>query len=245
MCQQAVPSETQITGLQLWASANYALGFQAEPWERLPSADGTELASLSTGKQWPEETVSTQPRAPVSRDLNPKAQQPVPSPRTRQGPWTSPAAGREGGREADQLQRQGAPEKSAPERQRQPGSPVVRGPTRLRGAELLLNHGCESSSRPGDLQPGVTLPFPHPAGPAPQGASDTAVGTSQPVHTHAPDTTIPPFPARRCPLATPRARGCPAHRQVAPLTGSPWRRLQGPQKQAQEHLGEGILGQPE
>lgn len=66
VCQQAISCKTQNTSLQLWALANYALGFQVEPWSQLPSADGTELASLSSGKQWPGEAMSTQSRAPTS-----------------------------------------------------------------------------------------------------------------------------------------------------------------------------------
>lgn len=40
------PQGTQVTGLQLGASANHALGFQGGRGGR-PSADGTEPASLS------------------------------------------------------------------------------------------------------------------------------------------------------------------------------------------------------
>lgn len=162
VCQQAVPRETQITGLQLWALANYALGFQTEPWPQLPSADGTELAGLSTGKQRPEEALSTQLRTPASQDLTPKAG-PLPRPTQSKAPRPSPAGGRERDREAEQRQRQEAQSK-VPQKHSSGWAAqwLAQRPNIAGGAELSLNHRCESFSRPGGLQLGVTLPFPHP-----------------------------------------------------------------------------------
>lgn len=50
-------------------------------WSWLPSADGTELAGLSTRRPRPEEAVSTRPTVPASRDLAPKARPTEAAPR--------------------------------------------------------------------------------------------------------------------------------------------------------------------
>lgn len=75
-------------------------------WSQLPSADGTELAGLSTGRQRPGEAASMRPRAPNSRVLPPKARGLSPAHHTEAAPRPSPAGDREGDGEAAQLQRQ-------------------------------------------------------------------------------------------------------------------------------------------
>lgn len=85
-CVSRRSQENPDRGRTALGCSKLCLRLPSGPWQRLPSADGTELASLSPGKQWPEETVSTWPRAPVSGHLNPRAQQPGPGPGTRRGP---------------------------------------------------------------------------------------------------------------------------------------------------------------
>lgn len=156
LCVSRRSQENPDRGRTALGCSKLCLRLPSGPWQQLPSADGTELASLSPGKQWPEETVSTWPRAPVSGP-QPQSSATCPWPRHQarpldlarllEGQRSRPAAG---------------PQRKVPQKDR-PGRPVVSGPTWLQGAELLRNRGCESLSRPGDLQPGVTLPFPHPA----------------------------------------------------------------------------------
>lgn len=81
-------------------------------WSQLPSADGTELAGLSTGRQRPGEATSMRPRAPNSQDLPPKAQGLSPAHHTEAALRPSPAGEREGAGEAAQLQRQRPPRKA-------------------------------------------------------------------------------------------------------------------------------------
>lgn len=81
-------------------------------WSQLPSADGTELAGLSTGRQRPGEAAAMRPRAPNSRDLPRKARGLSPAHHVEAAPRPSPAGEREGDGEAAQLRRQRPPRKA-------------------------------------------------------------------------------------------------------------------------------------
>lgn len=176
-------------------------------------------------------------RAPVSRDLNPRLRSLLAA---HHGARPRDPARLLEGREAEKHSgcRGKEPQiKAAPERRR--GRAVQwlvsrRGSGGVRSGELLLNHGCESCSRPGDLQPGVTLPSPHPA------PSHTTRGLRHsPVDILActptrPDTTTPVL-GEELPLGRPTSQGCPAHEQVPPPMASPRGGLQRPRKWAQDH----------
>ena len=155
------------------------------------------------GSNGQREAAFLQPRAPSLLRPHSWSAGVSPSPSRRGARRCSPAAEKEGHGEADSGRGQGLRER-LPGTEQQPGSPVVSSPTCLQGAELSLNHGRESLTTPRPPA-GVTLPFPHPARPAPQGPPTHSCGrpaSTSHVTSRAPH---PATPSKEPPSATTRA----------------------------------------